>query len=94
MAMNGAANRDPRVFDAPDEFDLAERRTHNHIAFGHGEHFCPEASLARAGACVTFECLLNRMTDIQVSDPDALSYINSFIIRGLERLPITLAPRD
>ena len=93
MAMNGAANRDPRVFDRPEEFDLSRRSAHNHIAFGHGEHFCPGASLARAEARVAFECLLNRLDEIELADPGALTYANSFIIRGLERLDLVFKPR-
>ncbi|MFM7537454.1 MAG: cytochrome P450 [Acidimicrobiales bacterium] len=41
-----AANRDPRVFDAPDELRL-DRAPNPHLAFGHGGHFCLGAPLAR-----------------------------------------------
>ena len=94
MAMNGAANRDPREFDRPEEFDLSRKRVQSHIAFGHGEHFCPGASLARAEARVAFECLLNRLDDIELAEPESLTYVNSFIIRGLERLDIRFGPVD
>jgi len=88
MAMNGAANRDPRVFEDGDTFDAKRRNARRHIAFGHGEHFCPGASLARAEACISFERLLARLDDVQLVDPGALSYAPSFIIRGLESLPL------
>ncbi len=48
MGSVGAANRDPRVFDDPDRFDPKRRNARRNIAFGHGEHFCPGASLARS----------------------------------------------
>ena len=88
MTMNAAANRDPRVFDDGDRFDAKRSNARRNIAFGHGEHFCPGASLARAEACVSFERLLARFDDLQLVDPGALSYVPSFLIRGLEALPL------
>jgi cytochrome P450 len=88
MGSIGAANRDPRVFDDPDRFDPKRRNARRHIAFGHGEHFCPGASLARAEARVSFERLLARLDDFQLVEPGALRYAETFIIRGLEALPL------
>jgi cytochrome P450 len=39
MPVLAAANRDPRVFAAPDEVDI-RRRPKDHLAFGYGPHFC------------------------------------------------------
>jgi cytochrome P450 len=88
MAMNGAANRDPRVFSDADRFDAKRPNARRHIAFGHGEHFCPGASLARAEARISFERLLGRLGDLELVDPGALSYAPSFLIRGLNGLPL------
>ena len=63
-------------------------RARRNIAFGQGEHFCPGASLARAEARISFERLLTRLDDIRLVDPSALSYAPSFIIRGLNDLPM------
>jgi cytochrome P450 len=93
MAMVGAANRDPRVFEDPDRFDAARPNARRNIAFGHGEHFCPGASLARAEARISFERLLARLDDLQLVDPTALSYLGSFIIRGLNDLPLRFRRR-
>ena len=88
MGSIGAANRDPRVFDDPDRFDGKRRNARRNIAFGHGEHFCPGASLARAEARVSFERILARLDDLRLVDPGALRYAETFIIRGLEALPL------
>jgi cytochrome P450 len=94
MAVIGAANRDPRVFEDPDRFDAKRSNARRNIAFGHGEHFCPGASLARAEARISFERLLARLGDFRLVDPTALSYAETFIIRGLNDLPVRFRRRS
>jgi cytochrome P450 len=72
MAVIGAANRDPLVFEDPDRFDAGRPNARRNIAFGHGEHFCIGASLARAEARISFERLLARLDDLRLVDPGAL----------------------
>ena len=88
MAMNGAANRDPRVFQDGDRFDAKRANARRNIAFGHGAHFCVGANLARAEASISFQRLLARLGDLRLVDASALSYAPSFLIRGLNDLPL------
>ena len=90
MLLLAAANRDPRVFDDADRFDI-HRETRKHIAFGSGIHFCMGANLARLEARVAFEELLARFPKYNVTAPDALSYFNTPSIRGPMALPVRLA---
>jgi len=94
MAMVGAANRDARVFEDPDRFDARRANARRNIAFGHGEHFCPGASLARAEARISFERLLARLDGLRLVDASKLSYAETFIIRGLNDLPLHLRRRS
>lgn len=94
MAVIGAANRDPRVFEDPDRFDVSRPNARRNVAFGHGEHFCIGASLARAETRISFERLLARLDRLGLADPGALSYLGSFIIRGLNDLPIRFRRRS
>ena len=94
MARVGAANRNPRIFEDPDRFDAKRFNARRNIAFGHDEHFCPGASLARAEARVSFERLLARLDDFQLVDPSRLSYAPIFVIRGLNALPLRFRRRS
>jgi cytochrome P450 len=93
MVLNGAANRDPRHFDDPDRFDETRPNARHHIAFGRGIHTCPGAPLARAEARVAIERLLDRTSDIAISEREhgpagarRYRYIPTFIMRGLTQL--------
>lgn len=56
LLLNGAANRDERQFDHPDEFDL-ERSARGHLAFGWGIHQCVGSALARMELRILLETL-------------------------------------
>jgi cytochrome P450 len=99
MVLNGAANRDPRRFDRPDEFLVDRDNARQHISFGHGVHTCPGAPLARAEARVSIERLLDRMADIRVServhgptDARRYQYVPTHILRGLRKLQLEFTP--
>jgi cytochrome P450 len=88
-----AANRDPNVFDHPDEVDLDRPNPRQHVGFGWGIHLCVGAPLARVEAKVAFERLLARTRSF-VIDPDAppLRYHRSLMVRRLVELPLILEP--
>jgi cytochrome P450 len=96
MVLNGAANHDPRQFDAPAEFRVDRDNSREHLAFGHGSHFCPGAPLARAEARVAIERLLDRLRGIRISEAHhgpagarRYQYAPTYILRGLTRLNLT-----
>ena len=97
MILNGAANRDPRQFDSPLEFQLDRANARQHIAFGHGIHTCAGAPLARAETIVTINRFLDRTSDFRVSgehhgpvDARQYQYDPTFILRGLRSLHLEL----
>lgn len=53
----GSANRDESVFPHPDEFDVT-RRGKQHLAFGHGSHFCTGGGLASLEVVAIFRLLV------------------------------------
>ena len=99
LVMNGAANRDPRRFDEPNEFRLDRPNILHHIAFGRGIHTCPGAPIARAEVRVSLERILNRMADIRLSEAKhgpagdrRLKWDGTFLFRRLQQLHLEFTP--
>ena len=79
----GAAQRDPRRFDMPDDFDVS-RADSAHIGFGGGIHFCVGAPLARQEIAVSLGAIVGRAPNLHlVAEPE---YHQTFVIRGLKSL--------
>lgn len=101
MLCLGAANRDPRKFDEPNEFRIHRRNVREHIAFGRGIHTCAGAPLARVEGRVTVNRLLDRTRDITISEAKhgppgrrSYTYEPTFLLRGLTELHIEFTPAD
>lgn len=72
-----AANRDPSVFDAPDDFRI-DRNPNPHVGFGWGIHMCMGSHLARAEATTFFNQILDRgLRIVPTAEPDRL-HTNQF----------------
>jgi cytochrome P450 family 142 subfamily A polypeptide 1 len=85
-----SANRDERVFDQPDRFDI-HRSPNPQIAFGFGTHFCLGASLARFELALLFTELTRRFTALRVVDaPDIEPNI---FVGAVRSLTMSLTPR-
>jgi cytochrome P450 len=82
------ANRDRRVFDDPDRFDIA-RKPNPHIGFGHGARFCIGATLARIELRAVFGALFERFRTLELAVPlDELKLRNDLLTGGLAELPV------
>ncbi|MGD0747898.1 MAG: cytochrome P450 [Acidimicrobiales bacterium] len=99
MLLNGAANRDPRLFECPDEFRIDRPNAKVHLAFGRGPHACPGGPLARVEGRVSVERILERMRDIRLSEehhgPPSdrhFDYEPTWVLRGLHKLHIEFTP--
>src|SRR5579862_3484114 len=97
LLLPGAANRDPRMFSNPHEFDVDRDNARYHAAFGHGVHHCAGAHLARAEGRVTINRLLDMTSDIAVSEahhgPEGdrrWGYLPTYLLRGLTNLHLDL----
>lgn len=68
-----AANRDPEVFENPDEVIL-DREHNRHVAFGSGIHRCAGSNLARLELRVALQTFLERIPEFELADPDAVTW--------------------
>jgi cytochrome P450 len=100
MVLPGAANRDPRRFENPHEFQIDRKNVREHMAFARGVHSCPGAPLARVEGRVSIERILDRMSDISISesqhgpiDERRYTFEPTYILRGLSDLHLTFTPR-
>jgi cytochrome P450 len=59
--MYGAANHDPSVFPDPRRLNPHRHNVREHLAFGHGNHYCIGAGLARLEGEVALNVLLDRL---------------------------------
>ncbi|MFI1378951.1 cytochrome P450 [Embleya sp. NPDC020886] len=92
LVVLAAADRDPRRFAEPDLLDPA-RADNQHLAFGHGIHYCIGAPLARLEGQIAIGTLLSRLPDVRLARPeDELRWRGGLIMRGLQRLPVTFTP--
>ena len=86
-----SANRDGRVFERPDSFDV-KRDPNPHLAFGWGPHFCMGANLARAEVRLLFSELLRRLPDIEVSEPPRR--LRSATVNSIKSLQVRFTPES
>jgi cytochrome P450 len=83
----GSANRDERRWERSEEFDIFRKRL-PHISFAAGEHTCLGLHLARMETRVALECLLDRLTEIElITDDNPHIYGQPF--RSPTALPVT-----
>jgi cytochrome P450 len=90
VTLLGAANRDPRIFDEPERFDVG-RVGPAPVSFGAGIHFCLGAALARAEGHVVFDRLLDRFPVIEPAWSERPAYRDTLVLHGLQSLPVRFA---
>ncbi len=88
-----SANRDERVFDRPEAFDIT-RSPNEHMAFGFGSHFCLGNRLARMELTVMFDRLLDRLPDLALADDQEPPKRAANFVSGYETMPVVFTPTE
>ncbi|GAA1463674.1 cytochrome P450 [Williamsia maris] len=86
------ANRDPKVFDDPDRFDVTRANAAKHLSFSGGRHFCLGAALARAETEVGLRSLFDRFPELRGAG--AGTKRDTRVLNGWAHLPVELGARQ
>ncbi len=85
------ANRDPAVFDEPNEIVL-DRKGNRHFSFGIGVHRCVGSNVARTVFKSMLTAVLDRMPDYRC-DPEGTEHYETIgVIQGMKHLPADFTP--
>jgi len=94
LASYAAANRHPGWHEDPHAFDVT-RITKEHLAFGHGIHFCLGAALARMEGEAALSAFFARFPDAELAPEEGdMGLVPSLISNGHRSLPVRLRPRE
>lgn len=93
MLIYAAGNRDHRMFPDPETPDPTRANAMRHLAFGHGEHFCLGAALARAEGRIAIETLLERLDNFAFAADATFDFEPSYVLHGLKELRLTFTSR-
>jgi pimeloyl-[acyl-carrier protein] synthase len=87
----GAANRDPKKFSEPNQFDIT-RSPNPHLAFGAGTHYCLGSQLARLEAQIAVNSFIQRFDQITQLDPSP-RWRKLAGFRALKSLPVSFTAK-
>jgi cytochrome P450 len=87
----GSANRDPHVFNDPNDFDITRTNARNHLTFASGVHACLGAALARIAAATALRALFETLPDLRLTVPPQRRGLAN--LRGFARLQAQLGSR-
>lgn len=88
--LGGGANRDPAMFERPDEFATTRANARDHIGFGSGIHACLGAPLARMELHIGLQTLFQRFPQLTLAGEPTLN--DSTLLHGIKHLPVNLGP--
>ena len=85
------SNRDPAVFENPNQIDLA-RTGNRHHSFGLGIHRCIGSNVARMVFKQMITAVLDRMPDYRCDPAGTVHYETIGVIQGMRHLPAAFTP--
>jgi cytochrome P450 len=91
ILMWAAANRDPAMFENPDELDLDRPNARKHMAFGVGMHRCLGSHYAKLMFDVMITQVLKRLPDFALAGEPKL-FEDAGEVYAVRELPVKFTP--
>jgi len=91
ILMWAAANRDPAMFENPDELDLARANAKKQMSFGVGIHRCLGSHYAKMMFQVMLTQILERLPDFELAG-DYERFEDAGEVHAVRKLPIKFTP--
>jgi cytochrome P450 len=86
----GAANRDPDIFENPNEFNILRANADKHLAFGIGRHTCLGKPIALMQLKEFYSQFLNRFKDFELNGEWKVAPNN--FVHAIQEMPIKFTP--
>ncbi len=85
--LNGGEANHAEQFPEPERFAIT-RTPNQHVAFGHGIHFCIGAPLSRMEVAVALPMILRHLPNLRVANTESLELFEGETLFGLQHLPV------
>jgi len=87
----GAANRDPEIFENPDDFNILRENADKHLAFGFGRHSCIGKPVALMQLQEFYSQFLTRFPDFEMNGKWKVAPNN--FVHAIQEMPIKFSPK-
>ena len=87
----GAANRDPEIFENPDNFNILRENADKHLAFGFGRHSCIGKPVALMQLQEFYSQFLTRFPDFEMNGKWKVAPNN--FVHAIQEMPIKFSPK-
>lgn len=92
LIVQASANRDPRHFENPDEFDIYRHNAAEHFTFGYGAHQCMGKNIARMEMRIILDEFVRRLPHIDLVEDQSFEYLPNTSFRGPTSLWVEWEP--
>ena len=88
LVLMGSANRDPEMFENPNDFDIERTNARQHLSFGYGIHYCIGNMLGKLQTRVALEELVKNVPSMQLAPGTDIAFGDNLSFRVPVSVPV------